>query len=442
VSRFLQVMTSLFLMIMLASAPALSEEYPDARYKIEVITVDPGAELFMRWGHIAIVVVDQEEQSRLVYNFGTFDFTDPSIRFRYAMGHLNYWLSIVPFMPMIHYYRAEGRGIVSHVLNLTPDEAEAVAEKLAINALPENRTYAYRHYLDNCCTRIRDVLDDVLGGALKQEFDTGPTDKTYRYYTIRALTGLPLMRNVILFILGQPIDRPISRWEAQFLPEVFGEDLDRVTLEPGGRPLLSQRRVYFEQIGPKVGEKAEGWEYLVMAGFGALLFLGLGLPILFRKKGWSWTGRAAGLGLFCWGFLAGFGGLLVVLLWSATAHYDCHDNENVLVFPMLHLWLMGPGAWLLFKGTITSKTNRILRYYLIAALGLLGINLILKVGPFFQQNYQFIFFAALMNIGSIIALSSLGEKTSAPGSGSSPKTQSGDEAAQSDTHDGTTTADI
>lgn len=372
------------------------------RLSIEILTVEPGAAIFSRWGHIAIMVSDSTLKTRLVYNFGTFDFGAPGLLFRYAKGYLNFRVEVVPYRAMIAFYRAENRGIVSRTLDVTQEEARIIADRLAVNALKENRTYAYRHYLDNCCTRIRNLLNDVLGNTIKDTFETGPTGRSYRYYTRRALTGLPVMRNIILFIMGRDIDRPVTRWDEQFLPEVFGEDLDRITVGEDNRPLVSTRHILFDPPGPKAGERTAPWEVVTSVFLLMLLFLGLGLPLFFRGRGWA--KHILGAGLAVWGLTAGLGGLLVILLWTATRHYDCHNNENVLVFPLLHLWLVGPGLKLLFKGRLANSTHRYLQTYLTASLVLLGFSLLLKLGPFFQQNYQFILFAALMNTAGFAAL--------------------------------------
>lgn len=370
----------------------------DQRYTIEVVTVDPGRALFSRWGHICIVVVDHETDRRIVYNYGTFGFDDPALLFRYAKGYLHFWLSVMPYYPMIEYYKWEQRGIISHTLDLTDAQAKEVFKRLRINALPENRTYAYRHYLDNCCTRIRELLNDVLDDALQEQFHkNSSTDRTYRYYTRRALTGLPVMRNIILFIMGREIDRPVTRYDEQFLPEVFGEDLDKTMIH--GKPLVKKREVIFEPEGPKVGEASATWEYIVSVVVLLSLFLGLGLPLVFRDR--KWAPRVAGFGLHAWGMMAGIGGLLLVIFWTATLHYDCHKNENILVFPLLHLLLVIPGLRVLFNRPMSFRIHRFLQKYLIAATVLLGVNLLLKLGPFFQMNYQFIGFAALMNLASL-----------------------------------------
>jgi hypothetical protein len=383
---------------------AFAAEPGEDRFQIDVVVVDPGAELFERWGHISIVVADRIRQTRTAYDFGTYSFDEPGILFRYARGFLNFQLSTSTYGLSVQTYSSQNRGITSRTLHLSPKQASSIAQRLEENALPENRTYAYRHYLDNCCTRIRDLLDDTLGGSIKEEFDTVPTGRTYRYYTARALKGLPVMRNIILFILGRDVDRPVTRWDEQFLPEVLGEDLDRLTLPPDDRPLVAQQQILYEQSASALNRETSGWEFWISFLTPAILVFGFGTCLVFHRKNWKWTRRTMGLSLFLWGFIGGFGGLVLILFWTGTAHYDCHNNENVLVFPFLHLWFLGPGLVLILKGKLGQKTNRRLQRYLIVCLAILGISLLLKLGPFFQENYRFIAFAAILNTASLLSL--------------------------------------
>ncbi|MBN2318849.1 MAG: DUF4105 domain-containing protein [Acidobacteria bacterium] len=136
--------------------PLYGAELDGKRFQIEIVTVEPGVELFERWGHILIVVFDRQEETRKAYNFGTYNFDDPGLLLRYARGFLDFRLSVYPRESRIRYYMSRNRSMVSRILHLTPEQAATIAARLESNALPENRTYAYRHYRDNCCTRIRD----------------------------------------------------------------------------------------------------------------------------------------------------------------------------------------------------------------------------------------------------------------------------------------------
>ena len=57
-------------------------------------------------------------------------------------------------------------------------------DKLEYDILDEHRYYAYDHFWDNCTTRVRDILDDVTGGALSLDDRRRPTAR--RIATSRA----------------------------------------------------------------------------------------------------------------------------------------------------------------------------------------------------------------------------------------------------------------
>ncbi len=364
------------------------------------MNVDPGGELFMRFGHIAIIVEDRNTGTQAVYNFGTFDFEDPALKFRYARGYLNYWLSVVPMHVMLDFYRFLGRGVTKRTLNFTPEQANEIVSRLEINARPENATYAYRHYVDNCCTRIRDLLDDILEGAISEKYNQAYTGRSYRYWTYEKLVGLPVMRNIILLILGGDIDKPVTRWNEEFLPEVLAEDLDRLTIGPEHIPAIREKVRIFDS--EKSNEALTPDEVIPFVILFSLLLIGFGLPIALPKR--KWTARFAGLGLLVWGLLGGLFGLLLILFWTSTVHYDTHRNENLLTFLALHLWLVGPAVKLMIKGRIREKTQRFLVKYFMVALGLIAVDLLLKLGPFIQHNYEFIAFAAACDLFALFAV--------------------------------------
>lgn len=392
-------------LVLATPAAALAQEDRASRsdgIEIHVLIMGQGDELFARFGHIGLMVDDPRSRTRKVYNFGTFNFADPDLRLRYARGFLTYWLSVDSYAEVVRRYRYMNRELTVRTLDLEPQQAAEIARRLEINARPENRDYAYRHYLDNCCTRIRDLLDDVLDGAISHGRDAEPTGRTYRYWTARALEGMPVMQAVILFSLGPAIDQPITRFDEQFLPEVLGEDLDAIRIGPNRRPLVARKRVVVERRGPDVGVETVGWELGAALGAIAALALLLGLPLLLGRR--RIGARLAGAGIFLWGLLAGLAGLMLVLYWTATEHTDTHYNENLLVWPMLHLWLVGPGLKLLFTARLGQRTAKLLGWYLIAALVMIALDAALKLGPFVQGNWGAILWAVLCDAGALLAL--------------------------------------
>jgi hypothetical protein len=395
---------ALALLPLLAAGVARAGEEPEAgRYGIHVVDMGPGDDLFSRFGHIALLVSDRRGRVDKVYNFGTFDFSDPDLQIRYARGYLDYWLSVDSWPALQRRYRYYDRDVRVRTLDLDEEQTLEVVRRLEENALPENRVYAYRHYLDNCCTRIRDLLDDVLHGAIAAGRDREPTGRDYRHFTREALAGLPVMQSIILFSLGPAIDRPVTRWDEQFLPYVLVEDLDQVTNPVTGRPLVSRTRHLVQRQGPPVGSEPPGWEVATVAVLAGLLLLGLALPVALGARG-RIGARLTGIGLISWGLLAGLGGLMLVLYWTITTHTDTWYNENLLVWPVTHLWLLGPGFKLLVRARLGERTARVLGWYLVASLGLIAFDVALKLGPFIQGNFGAIAIAVACDVLALVAL--------------------------------------
>ena len=94
-------------------------------------------------------------------------------------------------------------------------------EFLAYNTEPENRNYLYHYYLDNCATRVRDIVDFTSGGAFRAWAEGIMTGMTFR-----DLSTLYMNRNWIVsftlnFLEGSSIDRQLNLYEACFLPDVL-----------------------------------------------------------------------------------------------------------------------------------------------------------------------------------------------------------------------------
>ncbi len=385
------------LALILVSSVTSAEPAEDERFMIHVMTIGPGEELFARFGHIMLMIEDREARTQRVYNFGTFNFADPELRFKYARGFITNRLWVYPYTWMVRRYRHANREMVIRELDLTEKQTADIVRRLEINAQPENREYAYRHYLDNCCTRIRDLLDDVTGGAISRGRRNAPTGRTYRYWTKSALSGLPLIGTAILFSLGPAIDKPITRWDEHFLPSVLTEDLDATRMER--RPLVKNKRTIMERSGPPPGNSIDTADIMLFAIGLGILIVGFVLPLVIGRRPLST--RLLGVGLAFWGLLAGLGGLILVLFWTVTEHTDTYWNENLLVMPVTHLWLVVPGVNLLVNARLGRKMSLLLRSYLFVASAMIVLNVILKLGPFIQDNWIFIAFAAAANAAAL-----------------------------------------
>jgi hypothetical protein len=160
----------------------------------------------------------------LSFNWGIFDFTDPTFPWKFYRGDLNYALAISETQPLIdHYRRYERRSIIQERLVLTVNQKKALYQRLRDNARPENVYYQYSQFLDNCATRPRDHLNAVLGDVLRKFFTARTSPVTRRQYIQDSARpswwvylGLDMSSNDFL-------DASISNWDEMFLPSRLRE---------------------------------------------------------------------------------------------------------------------------------------------------------------------------------------------------------------------------
>ena len=134
--------------------------------KIYLITCGPGTETYSIYGHSALRIVMPEGGSDIVYNWGVFDFNTPHFVWKFAKGRLNYMLAATTFERFQQEYFLEQRWMQVQEINLEPEEKIHLMQLIAENLQPENVAYLYDFFYDNCSTRIRDLLEKVLGNNL------------------------------------------------------------------------------------------------------------------------------------------------------------------------------------------------------------------------------------------------------------------------------------
>ena len=191
---------------------------PGAELTAYLVTMGPGDAVWEKFGHNALWIRDRARGTDVAYNWGIFDFDEADFIPRFLKGSMRYQMAGYPAVPMIEAYARTNRSVWVQELALTPAQRRELRAFVLWNERPENSAYTYNYYLDNCSTRVRDVLDRVLGGRLRAAYDTVSTGTTFRWHTRRLSQGeLPIYTGMNV-ILGQPGDRPISAWQEMFLP--------------------------------------------------------------------------------------------------------------------------------------------------------------------------------------------------------------------------------
>ncbi|MFI5310222.1 MAG: DUF4105 domain-containing protein [Gemmatimonadales bacterium] len=341
---------------------------------VSVLTMGPGREVFERFGHISIRLHDLSTGMDTAYNWGMFSFEQPRFLQRFLTGDTRYWMQGFPTAPLIELYRADGRWVVEQELALTRPQKDSLQRLIQWNAREENKWYRYDYYRDNCSTRVRDVLDQVLGGAIRGEVAAREHGVTYRSETLRLAAAYPLINFGMDFALGRPADDTISAWEEMFIPMRVSQLLRDVRIRRAGggsdhlvmreRTLVADERYAERSVPPDML-----WPALA-AGLGVTAVV-LVLSLL--------TGRSrAARGLIAligtaWHLLAGVAGALVLCAGLFTRHAYMARNLNVLLATpaSLALALLIPLA---FIGARYGRAARAVR-----ALGILAAACALAV---------------------------------------------------------------
>ena len=350
---------------------------------IYLMTMGNGVRIWERFGHNAIRIVDATRGTDSVYNWGTFDFAQPHFLRRFLTGNTLYWMQGDDMAETVAVYRYTNRSVWVQELDLTPAERVAVRDFIAWNGRPENRYYRYDYYLDNCSTRVRDVIDRVVGGQLKQAAASRLTNATYRFHTQRALQfdgAVALGTNIGL---GEVADRRISEWQESFLPARLQAHIRGVQVRDANgtvHPLVKSEQQLFAANGPPEPTEPPS-EMVRNLAIGLAIAVGLGL--LARA---ATAGRRAARIAFTtlatiWTAVNGILGVILIVGWSATRHVFMARNENLLQFNVLSLAL----AVVLPLAIARARAVRPARTLSITIAAIAFIGFAMQILPWFNQ---------------------------------------------------------
>lgn len=186
--------------------------------QISLLTCSPGEELYARYGHTAIRVLDEANDMDIVFNYGIFDFNTDHFYWKFVRGETWYELGASPYRYFMYEYDRDNRPVYEQVLDLTAAQKELLWQRLVDNYRPENRKYLYNFVFDNCATRPYHMIAQVLGDTLSSSYE-GYSGQTYRAF-IRHYTGSHSWENAgINLLFGPEADKPMSSEERLFLPE-------------------------------------------------------------------------------------------------------------------------------------------------------------------------------------------------------------------------------
>lgn len=324
------------LFLCLASKKSQAQILSDS-VKLSLLTIAPTNEVYNEFGHTALRIHDPVNQVDLCYNYGVYDFNAPNFILKFVQGKLPYMMSVVKTENEFRPYRRQQRGVIEQFFNLNPNEIRAIAAFLRENYQPENRYYMYDFIYDNCATRIRDVLEEVLDTRFDVEDPRFRAHITFRKMLDDKIINRPWLRFGFDFILGSPVDLRAGFREEMFLPDYLANNLDEVKYQ--GRDLLGPPNVLIEDgIVPLKSSPITPFICFLVIFILAVVFT-------FLKK--TKAKRIFDISFYA---LLSFCGFFLVFMRYGTDHFVTWNNWNLLwanplyIFCLFHLFY--PRNWM------------------------------------------------------------------------------------------------
>ena len=301
--------------------------------RFSLLTCSSGQEVWNRFGHTALRYEDPESGIDWVYNYGVFSFSAPNFILRFMLGQTDYMLQKETFQSFMFGYQMQGRGVTALYLDLDEDQSQELLESLETNARKENRTYRYNFFFDNCSTRVRDKIRQVVPDL---EMSLDVEGKSFRSVINSYLEDCPWYKTGISLLVGKRADKALSSEEAMFAPELLEEAILRSTVHSDGvhRPLVSQA---VRLLDPVETPEESFWSGLLTPLRLALILLCALCLLCIRDIKKGRMSLWADITVFS---IMGLAGCLILFMALLSEHPAMSPNYCLLVLSPLYLILL------------------------------------------------------------------------------------------------------
>lgn len=352
--------------LLLSYSLLMAQNTLSSKAKVSVLTGGAGNELYTAFGHSAFRIYDPVIKIDKVYNYGTFDTSQPHFYLNFVKGKMTYVLSTVSFNSFLREYQYFGRSVKMQLLNLSPLEINRLYQFLETNALPKNRAYQYDFFYENCATKIESVLKTVLKDKVHFNNSHIISSKTHRQlltdYTRKKFLWAGFGMDLVL---GTSNDKKVTKDEYKFLPDYLFKALKNATIVRGGKQIPLVAKTY--DILP---EKSKKTNFFFTP---TIVFLILSFLIVFisykdaqKKKQSKWLDVVLH-------FSTGVSGVIILLLWLGTNHTTTYSNCNIL-------WAFAPNIIIAFIVLKEKMPKWLISYYIILILGIIATFIIWIIG--------------------------------------------------------------
>jgi hypothetical protein len=292
--------------------------------QIQLITCTQGEQVWSKYGHSGIRVVDPSKKLDIVFNYGVFNLMADDFYFKFVKGETYYQLGIDSYQRFLSFYKSIGRRIYWQELNLTLQQKQNIIDALMVNYEPQNRNYLYNFVFDNCATRPYHLIKKALQDSIISTYQ-GLSGTAFRP-AISHYTGPHSWVDFgINLVFGCKANAPMTNEQRLFLPEELMNYFAQATLSDG-TPLVKRQHIgSFDPV--RVPWYANCW-------IGIIVFALAMTALSFRdkrRKRLSW-GVDIALAIIYILFFA-----LVIFLTFFSCHPLVGFNWRLLLFPIIHL---------------------------------------------------------------------------------------------------------
>lgn len=382
--RTLHILLSLLLLLPLGLR---AQQWPTTENDSDSLTVSlltcaPGHQLYRIYGHTGVRIENAHNpKDDWAYNFGWFSFGDPGFVMKFIFGRTAYTMAQQSTAMFLSSHMRDDMTVTQQVLNLTPEQKEAVRKKLTapltqtgfdreefavpnimgthdtLALLTPHWTYRYDFLYDNCTTRAVKAIVQTIEESGEQVV----------YPTLAASTQQLTQRGMIHeftqaspwyelgqdLLLGSHVDQEHSVQEMtqlNFLPTYAQNFFQQAQIKGKDgrlRPLVIETQPLFPLV-PQAQRSAmpmgPGVALSLLLLFGALLTFGEWRS--WRKSPASQRAwRIWGLGFDAVLYIGlGIVGILIALLVFGSSYPAVKPNWLLLVFHPLLLLLL-PYRW-------------------------------------------------------------------------------------------------
>lgn len=291
--------------------------------QISVITSGPGDALYEKFGHSAIRVKDPVLQLDLIYNYGIFDFEDPNFYVNFTKGFMKYKLARYDFYIALKSAQQDKRWVKEQILNLTTQQKNDFFSFLENNAKPQNASYFYDPFYNNCATKPRDIIKTIAGNNLVFKSEFAKSNLSLRQLMNKEINPNTWGSLGINIALGSKLDKVAKPTEYLYLPDYVFSALKESKIKKNNKDenlvLKTNTLLDFEE---KVAKSDTFSPFLTL-----LIFAILGLLITFKDVQKQTRTRWLDFTLF---IVTGSLGVIVIYLWFFTNHSTAPNNFNIV----------------------------------------------------------------------------------------------------------------